>query len=109
MLPAAIAISKMVTAAIQYLRPEVARLAAGNTVTDDPDRLPGVRPEVKSAADAEPELAATGCPEAEGAAVTEADPEAGVVTAVLALTPELLPESSSRFSRFKSARISEAT
>jgi hypothetical protein len=57
-----------------------------------------------------PEMDGTGCIGGAGGGATTAEGAEGVEsTGVATLTDELRPESSSRFSRFKSPRISDAT
>jgi hypothetical protein len=110
MLAATNTTKKMATAATQYLRLEAGAVVA-DSAADEPDPTPLVKAEPRFAAETGPESAgAGGTAEAEGAAVIGTEPEGGAVIAeALALTAELLPESSSRFKRFRSARISEAT
>ena len=57
-----------------------------------------------------PEADTAGCTAGpEGGAATATDPEDGVVAGAAELAAELFPESTSRFNRFRSARISDAT
>jgi len=59
--------------------------------------------------EAGPEIAEAGCTAGADGATADAPDDAGMSTGSATLTDELLPESISRFNRFRSPRISEAT
>ena len=108
--PAAATITRAaIAAAIQYLRDW---LAAGDcAVVERAESKPPLCPSTERTDEAGArEIADPGwIEEAEGMGATGVDPEDDVIVGVAELTAEVLPESISRFRRFRSARISEAT